>query len=279
LDVRGAGGYVIIPPSIHPSGRVYQWVDPQQTIVDAPYWLLDLLREETLKDHNSQAVVIGDLGALVKNQRNDGLTRYAGALRRKGAELAELEEKLLDANDRRCRPPLEERDVRKIAASIARYPVGGPDPLELAWKASQGEQYPSNEARFLALCRCLQRSRPGLEIALPLKRISELMGVHWTTVSDYRKAAVKRGTLAQAGEYVAHRRAGTYFYSDTTLQAAALPLTREHQESPLTKPLTSGLVRVQGVPSEGQTTTSPSEGAATAVREVDTIRGYTEVLL
>jgi len=27
VDIRGSSGYVILPPSIHPSGAVYQWVD------------------------------------------------------------------------------------------------------------------------------------------------------------------------------------------------------------------------------------------------------------
>lgn len=43
LDVRGDGGYVVLPPSVHPSGAVYQWVEGTRDLADAPAWLLDLL--------------------------------------------------------------------------------------------------------------------------------------------------------------------------------------------------------------------------------------------
>jgi hypothetical protein len=41
IDVRGDGGYVLAPPSIHPSGRAYAWsVDCAKAFAAAPEWLL-----------------------------------------------------------------------------------------------------------------------------------------------------------------------------------------------------------------------------------------------
>jgi hypothetical protein len=47
IDVRGDGGYVIAPPSIHPSGRPYAWsVDRADDLAAAPAWLLHLARRK-----------------------------------------------------------------------------------------------------------------------------------------------------------------------------------------------------------------------------------------
>lgn len=47
LDVRGEGGYVVLPPSLHPSGARYRWVDGcspwECELARAPWWLLHLV--------------------------------------------------------------------------------------------------------------------------------------------------------------------------------------------------------------------------------------------
>jgi len=47
IDVRGTGGYIVLPPSHHVSGRPYTWLQgrgPEDILVaDAPGWLLDMV--------------------------------------------------------------------------------------------------------------------------------------------------------------------------------------------------------------------------------------------
>lgn len=46
IDVRASGGYIVLPPSIHPSGRPYQWADPFADIEPLPEALIETLTAE-----------------------------------------------------------------------------------------------------------------------------------------------------------------------------------------------------------------------------------------
>jgi hypothetical protein len=51
VDVKREGGYVVAPPSVHPSGELYSWAPacaPREVeIAAAPEWLIELIRERT----------------------------------------------------------------------------------------------------------------------------------------------------------------------------------------------------------------------------------------
>ena len=39
IDLRGKGGYIVSPPSVHRSGACYEWLDPKTPLAAAPPWL------------------------------------------------------------------------------------------------------------------------------------------------------------------------------------------------------------------------------------------------
>lgn len=240
VDVRGAGGYVIIPPSIHPDGPQYSEVDDVCPVSPAPLWLLERLRN-TANAPAPATTMQRPWDTIPEGRRNDTLTRQGGYLRRKGLGQSEIESELLTANSRRCSPPLPESEVAAIAASVARYAAGGPDPLEIAWQTVQAVGTAFGYLGFIRLAVTLQKAREGLDVALPLLRIAQLFGVAHTSVASWRKRAVARGILKPTAQYIAHRRAGCY---RVDLEAASQAIAKNTNlvTRPVTKPVTIGLV-------------------------------------
>jgi hypothetical protein len=64
--------------------------------------------------------------AIPAGNRNAHLTSLAGSMRRRGMTETSITAALLAENEGRCRPPLPEADVRRIAKSVGRYT---PDPI------------------------------------------------------------------------------------------------------------------------------------------------------
>ena len=61
---------------------------------------------------------------ILKSERNKTLTRYAGSLHARYRTDEEVRAALLEANRERCKPPLHEGEVLRIAKSVCSYPPG-----------------------------------------------------------------------------------------------------------------------------------------------------------
>ena len=123
IDSRGQGGYVLAPPSIHPSGRAYAWsVDSANAFAAAPQWLLDLINGRANGKIEATPVTAW-LSLLIdgvdEGQRNDACTRLCGYLLRRNVN-AQMALGLLQMwSVTRCRPPLDEAEVERIVSSVA----------------------------------------------------------------------------------------------------------------------------------------------------------------
>lgn len=115
IDLLGQGGYVVAPPSIHPkTGKPYRWLK-DRPIVPFPDSLAEAIAKS--QQRRGQAPPIPDV--IFEGKRDELLTSLAGSMRRRGASEDAILAALREENEKRCRPPLPDRQLRKIARSIA----------------------------------------------------------------------------------------------------------------------------------------------------------------
>lgn len=133
IDVRADGGYVVAPPSRHPSGRTYAWElssHPDDIpLATLPDWLSQLMRPAAPPVNGTVSKE-----TIPEGERNTILTSLAGSMRKRGMGPAAILAALLAENAQRCLPPLLQVEVERIAASVSRY---APAPPTSVGKISQ----------------------------------------------------------------------------------------------------------------------------------------------
>lgn len=125
LDLRGDGGIIIAPPSIHPSGRPYAWCAGRSPgdldLAPLPVWLDPRDPGDGAHRGHSPAywrelVQVG----VEAGRRNSTIASFAGHLLWHGVDPDIVLELLLGWNRMRCRPPLGDAEVAEVVRSIER---------------------------------------------------------------------------------------------------------------------------------------------------------------
>lgn len=125
IDLRGDGGCVVAPPSVHRSGKRYVWrkghAPGEAAFAALPPWLLALVRGGTSQSAHSPA----HWRSLVREginegERNSTIASLAGHLLHRDVDAQVVLELLLTWNRVRCHPPLSDHEVARVVESIAR---------------------------------------------------------------------------------------------------------------------------------------------------------------
>jgi ABC-type multidrug transport system ATPase subunit len=124
-DMKADGGYVVVPPSIHPTtGKAYEWITPlelETELAPMPEWLAkieDDRKKNDLEATDWKAVLDG----ATKGTRHDTAVKLAGKLLHHlpGKDWKDVALPLLHAwNDSANEPPLPDNEVMSIFRGIA----------------------------------------------------------------------------------------------------------------------------------------------------------------
>lgn len=118
IDVRGEGGYVIAPPSVHPTGKAYEWIlSPQDiSIMKFPDWIFQVASKKQ-NTSDWQRVLWG----VSEGERNTSATRVVGKLLSvfPPTDWEAVVIPLMRGWNNQNIPPLSELELQRIYESLA----------------------------------------------------------------------------------------------------------------------------------------------------------------
>lgn len=125
IDIRGDGGFIVVAPSIHESGRKYEWELSSHPLevetLDAPNWLINMVvtsNNKAMKKRPSSHWV--DLfNNTSSGNRNNAAAQMAGHLFRRYVDPLLVIGIMEVWNENKVNPPLDHNELNTIIDSVA----------------------------------------------------------------------------------------------------------------------------------------------------------------
>lgn len=115
VDIRGDGGYVVLPPALHPVGNRYEALESGEAGPEIPPFALGDAPESVQGDGKSPDWAVEAFRGVRIRKRHDTLLRLVGKLESRGVPPREAYEILLGWNERN-EPPIGEHPDDELSA-------------------------------------------------------------------------------------------------------------------------------------------------------------------
>jgi DNA-binding MarR family transcriptional regulator len=129
LEVKADGAGVVLPPSIHASGRRYE-VLVLVPLAPLPSWVVEIVSRELRvlagggEQPTESRFELPERVVESSPSRNRMLFDYGCSLRAHGWRYAAILSEIRRINAERCVPPMSDHEVRKVASSASSYAPG-----------------------------------------------------------------------------------------------------------------------------------------------------------
>ncbi len=181
LDIKGEGGYILVPPSIHPNGMPYKFLNPK-----VPISVIDSLSDIGIDLERKPQGQIGDKPNWIsevlqhgadEGRRNDTCFRLAGYFKER--QPRDITTQILLDWNQKNRPPLSEKEVITAVDSAYTYAVN-----PLTYLNSKRDDFPSKNTFCLesgqVSGQVVDKLREHGELALPFDNfLKENPEPHW----------------------------------------------------------------------------------------------------